>query len=149
MISIIHTWKNRINLHFIRKNIFIFPLGISFSFLLRKKKKYWVSKNVKWEKFVIWFSINNLPLVNVTLKKKAKKKIIESSMIQMKGCNGLPINSKWRQNFKIRQLRMKNWMFQYHVMCGEGAAFVDYHVSTKFLFLVKHGKNPFPIFIET
>lgn len=66
MISIIHTWRKPHKFTFHKEEHFLYLI----SFL---REKHWARKNVKWEKFVIWFSINNLlEYSSIRLRKAGK-----------------------------------------------------------------------------
>lgn len=51
--------ENRINLHFMKRNIFLLPFHPRHLISLFRNTQEGKGKNVKWEKVVIWFSINN------------------------------------------------------------------------------------------
>lgn len=94
MIYITHTWRkpHKFTFHDEAHSLFFNVKSLCLKENSKGRSES-LGKNVKWEKFVIWFSIKTLLQLVATLKQ---------AWFNLIFCIGLPINQRTRRCFKLR-----------------------------------------------
>lgn len=103
--------ENRINLHFIRKSIV--------STWYRSPEKHRAKENVKWEKFVIWFSINNLSEYSMPLLKNERNRKSRGTWFEWKAALYCLFVYKFWNEAKLQNQTISHEKLNVSISCFE------------------------------